>query len=40
MKKYFKNITRCDVLFLLALMSIIGYFGVIRPTEPSCGCGE
>jgi len=38
MKNYFKNMSSCDMLFILFILSIIGYFGFIKDAD--CGCGK
>ena len=37
MKKYLKGMTRCDLLFILLLVSIIGYYGLKGVEDCDCG---
>ncbi len=38
MKNVIKNMSRCDMLFILFLMIVIGYFGFMKDSD--CGCGD
>jgi hypothetical protein len=38
MKNYLKGMTRCDLMFIVLLVSIIGYYGFKK--EEDCGCGR